>query len=161
MLHKHCFRMSKNVENVKRSIAIAIDVTIIVVLKRYFVAKSHFVVDLTFSFDLSRAKFFVLFVDCTHIVFVHKMIDCCFMNRKKHSRKILRTCSRMLDMCMKKRQKSNFFLRLRNHIRIFFHIVTKKRFNKHYLKRKKKNFFFILVIIILIAFINNQLTCFL
>ena len=30
MLHKYCFRMSKNVENVKRSIAIAIDVIVVV-----------------------------------------------------------------------------------------------------------------------------------
>ena len=134
MLHKHCFRMSKDVENVKRSIAIAIDV-VVVVLKRYFVAKSYFVVNLTFSFDLLRTKIFVSFINCTYIVFVHKIINCCFMNRKKHSRKMLKTCSCILDIRIKKRQKNNFFLRFRNHIRILFHIVTKKRFDKHYLKR--------------------------
>ena len=101
MLYKHYFRMLKNVENVKRSIAIAIDVIIVVVLKRYFIVKSCF--NLTFSFDLLKTKFFVSFVKCIYIVFVHKMIDCCFMNRKKHCRKMLRTCSRILDIRMKKR----------------------------------------------------------
>ena len=79
--------MLKNVENVKRIIAIAIDVVVVIVLKRCFVAKSHFVVNLTFSFDLSKAKIFVSFVNCTHIVFVHNIIDCYFMNLMKHCRK--------------------------------------------------------------------------
>ena len=138
-LYKYCFRMSKDVENVRRSITIAIDVVVIVVLKRCFVVKSCF--DLTFSFDLSRTKTFVSLIDCTYIVFVHKIIDCCFMNRKKHCRKMLRICSRILDMRMKKRQRNNFFLRFRNYIRILFYIVTKKRFDKHYLKKEKRNFF--------------------
>ena len=109
MLHKYCFRMSKDVENVKRSIVIAINVVIIVMLKRYFIAKSHFVVDLTFLFDLSKTNFFVSFVNCIYIVFVHIIIDYYFINRKKYFRKILKTCFRMLDMRMKKRQKNFFF----------------------------------------------------
>ena len=143
--------MSKDVENVKRLIAIAIDVVIVIVLKRYFVTKSHFIVNLTFSFDLSKAKIFVLFINCIYIVFVYKMINCYFMNRKKHSRKMLKTCSCILDIRIKKQQTDNFILRFHNYIRILFRIVTKKRFDKYYL-----NFFsLVLVIIILIAFINN------
>ena len=95
--------MSKNVEKVKRSIVIAINV--VVVLRRCFVTKLHFVVNLTFSFDLSRAKIVILFVNCIYIIFIYKMINCCFINRKKYFRKILKTCSRILDMRMKKRQK--------------------------------------------------------
>ena len=66
------------------------------------------------------------------------MINCCFMNRKKYFRKILKTCSCLFDMRMKNRQKNNFFLRFRNYIRIFFYIVTKKRFDKHLFEKKRK-----------------------
>ena len=107
ILHKHYFRMSKNVKNVKQTITIAINIIVVVMLKRYFVAKSCF--DLTFSFDLSRTKFFISFVDCIHIVFVRKMIDCCFIKRKKHCRKMLKACFRILNIRMQKRQKNNFF----------------------------------------------------
>ena len=86
-LYKHCFRKSKNVENVENvKQTIAIDVVVVVVLKRYFIAKSCF--DLTLSFDLSKAKTFVSFIDCFFIVFVRKIINYCFMNRKKYCRKM-------------------------------------------------------------------------
>ena len=103
MSHKHCFCMSKNVKNVKRAIAIAIDIIVVIVLKCYFVTKSHFVVNLTFSFNLLKAKIFVSFINCIYIVFVYKIIDYYFMNCKKHYCKMLKTYFCILDIRMKKR----------------------------------------------------------
>ena len=100
MSYKYYFCMSKNVENVKRTIVIAIDVVIIVVLKYCFIAKSRF--DLTFSFDLSKTNFFISFINCTYIIFVRKIINCCLINRKKYCCKMLRTYSRILDIRIKK-----------------------------------------------------------